>query len=75
MTLMKPILVVYVLPFVVAHHPSRRGEDAAPQDKAGTFGLTPDPHGEEAHRAVSNHEALRMLMVWLFEIEPAFVAQ
>src|SRR6516165_7134462 len=28
----------------------------APQDEVGTCGRMPDPHGEEAQSAVSNHE-------------------
>ncbi len=40
-----------------AARPSRRGQVAAPQDERVTFGAKSNPHGEEAHRAVSNHEA------------------
>jgi len=47
------------LSMVVAAHPSRRGLTAAPQDEVFTRGAMSDPHGEEAHRAVSNHEARR----------------
>src|ERR1700710_3159526 len=43
--------------FLVAAHPSRRGLPAAPQDEVVIFAPKSDPHGEEAHRAVSNHEA------------------
>ena len=42
-------------------HPSRRGLPAAPQDEVFTSGAKSDPHGEEAQRAVSNHEAPRRL--------------
>src|SRR6202011_6023751 len=38
-------------------HPSRRGLSAAPQDEVLICGTKSNPHGEEALRAVSNHEA------------------
>jgi hypothetical protein len=42
-----------------AAHPSRCGLPAAPQDEGFRCGAKSDPHGEEARRAVSNHEAQR----------------
>src|SRR5262245_34190825 len=47
------------LSVIVRGHPSRRGLTATPQDEVFTRGAMSDPHGEEAHCAVSNHEARR----------------
>jgi hypothetical protein len=35
---------------------------SASQDEVVRLGTKSDPHGEEAHRAVSNHEAPRRVM-------------
>jgi hypothetical protein len=53
------VSVVFLCPCFVASHPSRRGLPAAPQDEDFRCGPKSDPHGEEARRAVSNHEAQR----------------